>query len=76
MKRESAQPRRDRREDILRASLQLFADKGFHGTSMRDIAREAHITEGLIYHYFASKRDLFRAIIDEYSFLPLLRTLP
>ena len=43
---------------------------------MRDIAREADITEGLIYHYFESKRDLFRAIIEEYSFLPLLRTLP
>jgi AcrR family transcriptional regulator len=70
------QPRRDRREDILRASLHLFAEKGFHGTSMRDIARAADITEGLIYHYFASKRDLFRAIIEEYSFLPLLRTLP
>jgi AcrR family transcriptional regulator len=69
-------PRRDRREDILRASLHLFAEKGFHGTSMRDIARAADITEGLIYHYFASKRDLFRAIIEEYSFLPLLRTLP
>jgi AcrR family transcriptional regulator len=43
---------------------------------MRDIAREAHIAEGLIYHYFAGKRDLFRAIIEEYSFLPVLRTLP
>jgi AcrR family transcriptional regulator len=43
---------------------------------MRDIAREADITEGLIYHYFAGKRDLFRAIIEEHSFLPLLRTLP
>ena len=43
---------------------------------MRDIARSADITEGLIYHYFENKRDLFRAIIDEYSFLPLLRTLP
>jgi AcrR family transcriptional regulator len=69
-------PRRDRREDILKASLHLFARNGFHGTSMRDIARAANITEGLIYHYFASKRDLFRAIIDEYSFLPVLRTLP
>jgi AcrR family transcriptional regulator len=69
-------PKRDRREDILRTSLNLFAEKGFHGTSMRDIAREADITEGLIYHYFASKRDLFRAIIEEHSFLPLLRTLP
>src|SRR5918992_1259907 len=69
-------PRRDRREGILQASLHLFADRGFHGTSMRDIARAADITEGLIYHYFASKRDLFRAIIEEHSFLPLLRTLP
>ena len=74
--REPHPVRRDRREDILQASLHLFATKGFHGTSMRDIAREANITEGLIYHYFESKRDLFRAIIDEYSFLPLLRTLP
>jgi AcrR family transcriptional regulator len=72
----SHQPRRDRREDILQTSLHLFAEKGFHGTSMRDIARSADITEGLIYHYFESKRDLFRAIIEEYSFLPLLRTLP
>jgi AcrR family transcriptional regulator len=76
MNTREVQPKRDRREDILRASLNLFAEKGFHGTSMRDIAREADITEGLIYHYFASKRDLFRAIIEEYSFLPLLRTLP
>ena len=70
------QSRRDRREDILQASLHLFARRGFHGTSMRDIAREAKIADGLIYHYFASKRDLFRAIIEEYSFLPVLRTLP
>jgi AcrR family transcriptional regulator len=76
MSTRDAQPRRDRRDDILKASLHLFAEKGFHGTSMRDIARAAHITEGLIYHYFASKRDLFRAIIEEHSFLPLLRTLP
>lgn len=76
MSTREVQPKRDRREDILKASLHLFAEKGFHGTSMRDIAREADITEGLIYHYFASKRDLFRAIIEEHSFLPLLRTLP
>src|SRR5687767_13348984 len=71
-----ASTKRDRREDILQASLKLFAEKGFHGTSMRDIARSADITEGLIYHYFASKRDLFRAIIEEHSFLALLRSLP
>lgn len=71
-----AHPKRDRRDDIVQASLKLFAEKGFHGTSMRDIARAANITEGLIYHYFASKRDLFTAIIEEHSFLPLLRSLP
>ena len=76
MKEAQPLPRRDRREEILQASLHLFAEKGFHGTSMRDIGREANIAEGLIYHYFASKRDLFSAIIEEYSFLPLLRTLP
>ena len=76
MSREPSTHRRDRREDILEASLHLFAERGFHGTSMRDIAREADITEGLIYHYFESKRDLFSAIIEEHSFLPLLRTLP
>lgn len=74
--REPRSERRDRREEILQASLHLFAERGFHGTSMRDIAREGDITEGLIYHYFASKRDLFRAIIEEHSFLPLLRQLP
>ena len=76
MRESGSNPRRDRREDILQTSLHLFSEKGFHGTSMRDIARSADITEGLIYHYFESKRDLFRAIIEEYSFLPLLRTLP
>ena len=69
-------PKRDRREDIVQASLHLFAQKGFHGTSMRDIARSAKVPDGLIYHYFSSKRDLFSAIIEEHSFLPLLRTLP
>ena len=72
----SPAPKRDRREDIMQASLHLFAEKGFHGTSMRDIARSAKVPDGLIYHYFASKRDLFGAIIEEHSFLPLLRTLP
>src|SRR5918992_10076 len=76
-RRESvASTKRDRREDIVQASLKLFAEKGFHGTSMRDIARAADITEGLIYHYFTNKRDLFTAIIEEHSFLPLLRSLP
>ena len=52
-----------RREALLCISLRLFSEKGFHGTSIRDIAREAGITEGLIYHYFQSKKDLLKAIV-------------
>lgn len=52
-----------RREALLSISLRLFSEKGFHATSVRDIAREAGITEGLIYHYFQSKESLLKAIV-------------
>lgn len=54
-----------RRCALLSISLRLFSEKGFHATSIRDIARAAGITEGLIYHYFRSKKDLLKAIVQE-----------
>jgi AcrR family transcriptional regulator len=54
----------DRRAQILEAALKVFAAKGFKGATNRDIAREAGITPGLIYWYFASKEDLFFAILE------------
>jgi AcrR family transcriptional regulator len=66
----------DRREQILDAALRAFARKGFVRTTNKDIAREAGITPGLIYHYFASKEALFRAIIDSRSPLQVARTPP
>jgi AcrR family transcriptional regulator len=66
----------DRREQILDAALRAFARKGFAWTTNKDIAREAGITPGLIYHYFDSKEALFRAIIDSRSPLQLVRTPP
>lgn len=64
----SRRPRQERaamrREEILRISLRLFSNKGYHATSIRDIARAAGITEGLIYHYFESKEDLLKSIVD------------
>src|SRR5829696_3431107 len=66
----------DRREQILDAALRAFARKGFARTTNKDIAREAGITPGLIYHYFANKEALFRAIIDSRSPLQLVRTPP
>lgn len=66
----------DRREQILDAAMRVFAQKGFTGATNRDIAREAGITPGLIYHYFESKEAVFRAIVEARSPLHMLRTLP
>lgn len=66
----------DRREQILDAAMRVFAQKGFVGATNRDIAREAGITPGLIYHYFESKEAVFRAIVEARSPLHMLRTLP
>ncbi len=58
----------DRRLQIMNAALPLFAEKGFRGTTNRDIARAAGIAPGLIYWYFANKEDLFNAILE--TFIP------
>jgi len=48
-----------RRQQILSASKQLFADRGFHQTTMEDIANAAELSPGTIYLYFKSKDELF-----------------
>ncbi|MBU2491482.1 MAG: TetR/AcrR family transcriptional regulator [Bacteroidetes bacterium] len=52
------------RSIILEKALLLFANKGFHGTSINDIANEAGISKGLAYNYFESKDAILQAIID------------
>lgn len=66
----------DRREQILDAAIRVFARKGFSRATNKDIAREANITAGLIYHYFDSKEALLQKIIEERSPLSLVRALP
>ncbi len=66
----------DRREQILDAALRIFAKKGFAKATNKDIAREAGITSGLIYHYFESKEALLKAIFEERSPLQLIRSIP
>ncbi len=60
-KRLSAKKRKDQ---IVRIATALFVKKGFKGTTTREIALRAGISEAVIYKYFARKEDLFRAIID------------
>lgn len=56
-----------RREQILDAAVKLFSEKGYAGASIRDLAREIGVTEGLLYHYFSSKEQLLEACWKERS---------
>lgn len=51
-----------RREEILAAARHVFAQKGFEGTTVVDVARQARVASGTVYLYFASKLDLFAAL--------------
>ena len=53
-----------RREELLDPCLALFATKGFHAISMREIARHLGVTTGTLYHYFNGKLSLFEQMID------------
>jgi len=65
----------ERRLQILDVALKVFADNGFQGTSIKDIAEAAGISQGLMYHYFASKEALLEATIEYHGFLPQLRQI-
>ncbi|MBT2225334.1 TetR/AcrR family transcriptional regulator [Nonomuraea sp. NEAU-A123] len=64
-----------RREKLLDAALDVFADKGVDGASVKDLAQAAGVTPGLLYHYFDSKDALVHALLAERGFLPQLREL-
>lgn len=55
----------ERRRQIVRVAAELFAGRGFGGTTTREIARGAGISEAVIYRHFSRKEDLYRAIIDD-----------
>jgi len=52
----------DKRECILAAALELFAERGFHGTAVPEIAQRAKVAAGTIYRYFESKEALVNAV--------------
>ncbi len=57
--------RQGKRKLILDSALELFAENGFHATSMSLIAKKAGISKGLSYNYFESKNDILEEIIDQ-----------
>ena len=54
----------DRRQEIIASAIELFARKGFRGTTTRDLATHAEINEAIIFRYFKTKEDLYSAIIE------------
>jgi AcrR family transcriptional regulator len=60
-----AVPRGGGREAITRAARESFAERGYHGTSIRDIARGAGLSLSALYHWHAGKQDLLAAVIEE-----------
>lgn len=67
----------ERREAILQAAVRVFAKKGYHGCRIADVAREAGVAYGLVYHYFENKEDLLSSVFDESfgSFARLLEAI-
>lgn len=55
----------DRRKQLLRAAIETFSRKGFGGTKTKDIAAAAGVSEAILFRHFATKEDLYNAILDE-----------
>ncbi|MQA97207.1 MAG: TetR family transcriptional regulator [Streptosporangiales bacterium] len=53
------------RNALVAAATELFAAKGYQGTSVEDVARRARVTRGALYHHFGSKQELFEAVFEE-----------
>jgi TetR/AcrR family transcriptional regulator, fatty acid metabolism regulator protein len=62
---ETTSVQEERRRQILDAAVRAFARKGYHGCRVSDVAREAGVAYGLVYHYYGSKEALLDAIFSE-----------
>jgi AcrR family transcriptional regulator len=54
----------DRKRQILRVAVSLFSQKGFGGTTTREIAQAAGVSEAMVFRHFATKQELYTAILD------------
>jgi TetR/AcrR family fatty acid metabolism transcriptional regulator len=55
----------EKRRAILHAAVRVFAEKGYHGCRIADVARAAGVAYGLVYHYFQSKEELLESVFAE-----------
>jgi TetR/AcrR family fatty acid metabolism transcriptional regulator len=58
-------PEPEKRRAILHAAVRVFAEKGYHGCRIADVARGAGVAYGLVYHYFKNKDELLESVFAE-----------
>ena len=63
-RRAKVRPDEPGQEKILEAGLELFAERGYHATSIAEIGERAGIAKSVLYHYFSSKAGLYEAILE------------
>ncbi|MFJ5763728.1 TetR/AcrR family transcriptional regulator [Lysinibacillus sp. NPDC093210] len=56
--------RDQRRDQLLKAALKVFSRRGMVATKISDIAKEANLSHGLVYHYFKSKEEIFTLLVQ------------
>ncbi|MFY1636474.1 TetR/AcrR family transcriptional regulator [Solwaraspora sp. WMMB335] len=56
-----------RRRQLREVAVRVFARQGFAATTTKQLAKEAGVAEGLLFHYFATKLDLLRDVVSEYG---------
>jgi len=55
----------EKRRAILRAAVEVFAEKGYQGCRIADVAKQAGVAYGLVYHYFRNKEELLESVFDQ-----------
>src|SRR3954465_6904358 len=53
------------RRALIESATRLFVEKGFATTSLEQVAADARLTRGAVYHHFANKQALFQAVLEE-----------
>lgn len=64
------------RRQVLDAALELFSHRGYRATTVRDIAGEANVSTGNVYHHFPDKETIFRTLLDEFWRVTVTKRYP
>lgn len=65
----------ERQNQILEAAIRVFSRKGFHAATTAEIAREAGVAEGTLFHYFRTKKDILLGLAGPYALEGVTQTL-